>query len=122
MRSFLISIAVFLCVTVSVFCSSAYVRRTCGEILAAAQRAQFTDEDSELSSLVTQWEKERVRFRAIVGHTEVDPADEALADMESWVSSGGSADSDEFEAAKVRFLTAVEGIRACEVFSFDSIF
>ena len=122
MRSFLISIAVFLCVTVSVFCSSAYVRRTCGEILAEAQQ---TDADSDLSSLVSRWEKERVRFRAIVGHTEVDPADEALADMESWVSSGSdddSADSAEFEAAKARFLAAVEGVRACEIFSFDSIF
>ena len=116
MRSFLISIAVFLIVTAAVFSCSAYVRRACEELLS---EAQLTAMDSDLASLSARWEKEHVRFCAIVGHIEVDPADEALSDMEARAFSGDSA---EFEAAKDRFLAAVEGIRDCETFSFDSIF
>ena len=119
MRSFIISLILFLCLLGIIFFNNIYVNRTAREITRLLSLTSIEDDTSEqMDSLLSYWERHRAFLSLSVSLREIDKAQELFIALRYAYETKNAYD---FEKTKELIYDTAEDLARLEGFSIENI-
>ena len=119
MRSFIISLILFLCLITVISFNSIYVNRTAHEISRLVSLTSAEDDSSEaIETLLFYWEKHHPLLSLSVSFRELDKTQELLIMLEYNYKVGNAA---EFEKTKQLLYDSADDLGRLERFSIENL-
>ena len=119
MRSFIVSLILFLCLLTVIFFNNIYVNRTAREISRLLSLTSIEDDTSEqIDSLLSYWERHRPFLSLSVSFRELDKAQELFLALRYAYEAKNPYD---FEKTKELIYDTAEDLARLERFSVENI-